>query len=105
MAICIRKKIKIHITLCKQHKQKRMIWTLLTVVGLVFGILLVIVGAAIEIPMLIIAGLPLFILGLVAAVVASSGALRPTFIDDRVARIKGAKEPFLASLPDWPYGR
>lgn len=104
VAICIRKKIKVHIALCQQHKRQRMVWTLMTVLGLVGGIGLFAAGIAVELPLLILVGLLLFIFGLVAAVVASS-SLKPTFIDDRVARLKGAKEPFLSSLPDWPYGR
>ncbi|MEM9416290.1 MAG: hypothetical protein AAGA29_12560 [Planctomycetota bacterium] len=103
VAICIRKKVRVGISLCQQHKQQRLIWTLLTCLGLIGGVFLAAAGGVMESAAIAILGGALFLFGLVAAVVASSGALRPTFIDDRVARLKGAKEPFLESLPDWPY--
>ncbi|MFI4862033.1 MAG: hypothetical protein ACIAXF_15310 [Phycisphaerales bacterium JB063] len=103
VAVCIRKKVKVSISLCQEHKRQRMIWNMLLVVGLIGGVMLAITGAVMESGLIAIVGGLLFLFGLVSAVMASSGALRPTFIDERVARLKGAKEPFLASLPDWPY--
>ncbi|XAL98579.1 hypothetical protein OT109_13440 [Phycisphaeraceae bacterium D3-23] len=103
VAICIRKKVNLDIALCQQHKKHRMVWITVMTLSLIIGVFLAIVGAVMEsAPIGILGGL-VFLFGLVAAVVASSGALRPTFIDDRVARLKGASEAFLSSLPDWPY--
>lgn len=103
VAICIRKKVKLDVSLCQEHKKTRAIWITVTLLTFMSSPVLFITGAVTENVALILLGLFMFIAGLVAAVVASQGAIRPSFIDDRVAKLKGAKEPFLQSLPPWPY--
>jgi len=103
VAICIRKKVKLDVALCQEHKKTRAVWMTATLLTLLSSPVLFITGAVIENVPLILLGLVMLVAGLVCAVLASQGAIRPSFIDDRVARLKGAKEPFLASLPPWPY--
>ena len=96
-ALVIRKKGVVSVSLCAAHRQRRLMmmlagWSL----GL-GGVATFVVGAANDLPWLLLAGGVMFIAGIIVAV--NSQLLRPKKIDQHFIWLKGISPHFLAQFP------
>ena len=101
VALIVRKNGVVFIHLCPAHRQRRLMmvssaWSL----GL-GGLFAVIFGASNDLPWLILAGLTMFVGGIIVALL--SQLLRPTKIDTHFMWIKGCSPEFLAQFPPLPH--
>ena len=94
VALCIRKDMKLIIPMCKQHRQKRMINTLIWVGALLLSLVLLIAAIAAESGPMLLACLFFFLGGLIYGIVVSQ-LLKPQFMDDYVGKFSGANRDYL----------
>ena len=97
VALIIRKKGSVVVCLCPKHRQQRLIGILAGWIGCVGGIATVIAGAANNSPWIAIAGVAIFIAGVVAAF--NARLLYPKTIDDHFLWLAGGGSAFVRSLP------
>ncbi len=106
VAVIVRKTAQIDPGLCDEHRQKRMLWIAIGWIGCLFGwIPLAILGRwlGLDPGMVALVSIVFFFACAITAIVKSR-ILYPKRIDERYARLKGADQRFLASLPSYiPY--
>ena len=106
VAVIVRKTVKIDPGLCDEHRQKRVLWIAIGWIGCLFGwIPLAILGRwlGLDPGMMMLLAVVFFLACAITAIVKAR-ILYPKRIDDRFARLKGADQRFLASLPNYlPY--
>lgn len=106
VALIVRKKAEINPGLCEKHLRKRHVWLAIGWIGSLvslFGFPMIVdaTGASgDEVAGATALGFFLFLLVLVVSM-ANARILYPRRIDDRYARLQGAGESFLASLPQF----
>lgn len=98
VAMLLRKRAKINPALCQHHRRRRLLGQFGAVLAMAVGIFLLIHGATEHQDVALILGI-LFILLAIIVAMAVSRLLTPTFIDEQVVKLRGAKEAFLESLP------
>lgn len=103
VALIVRKKAQIDPGLCEEHSNRRRLWIAIGWIGALGGpIVMAIAGGALGVdPVTSIGVAFLCFLGFAVAGVVKSRILHPRKIDERYARLKGADERFLASLPNF----
>ena len=100
VAICIRKKARIHIGLCETHRAQRK-WTMIGCwLAAVLGLVAIIGGAANENGLIGGLGIILMLGGLIWGV-AKVPTVSAGKIDKDFVWVKGGGRPFLADLPEW----
>lgn len=103
VALAVRKTAKIDPGLCEQHRRERRKWITIGWVGSLAG-LFVFPMAAFAVGLETLPAMSLTILcvlGIVVLAIVKSRVLYPQRIDDQYARLRGADERFLASLPEF----
>jgi hypothetical protein len=98
IAIFVRKKARLSIALCSEHRAKRTKLLLAGWGAIFFGIAGIAVGVGGETPLLALVGTGLALIGLILAVIGAR-LLLPIRIDAQHVRLNGASEAFLNSLP------
>jgi len=101
VALLVRKKADIDPGLCEEHVRKRRVWIAIGWIGSIGSVFVwVPLGTALGLgpPESMMLAFLCF-LGFIIAGMANSRILYPRKIDDRHARLKGADESFLRSLP------
>ncbi len=103
VALIVRKKASIDPGLCEEHLHKRRLWitigwvgTLVTLCGFPIGAVLLGYSGGVGLALGVLCFLVLVIVSMVKARI-----LYPRRIDERYARLQGAGERFLASLPNF----
>ena len=103
VALIARKKIAVAPGLCTEHAKRRKLGIAIAWIGLAAGLLLVSFGGTQGPAFLVILGLVLILASVITGMLMSR-VLYPKIIDERGARLKGAGEAFLSSIPsttDW----
>lgn len=103
VALIVRKKAEIDPGLCAEHLRKRRTWIAIGWFGSIGSIFVwPAIGAALELEPPVSMGLAfLTFLTIIVVSMVKSRILYPKRIDDRFARLRGADERFLASLPEF----
>jgi hypothetical protein len=100
VAICIRKKARIHIALCETHRAVRK-WTMISCwLAAVLGLGAIIVGAANENGLVAVIGILLMLGGLIWGV-AKVPTVSAAKIEKDFVWVKGGGREFLDDLPEW----
>jgi len=106
VAVIVRKAAKIDPGLCDEHRKKRRMWIAIGWIGGLFAwIPLALIGRWLDLDsgLMILLAVAVFFICVITAIVKAR-ILYPKRIDDRYARLMGADERFLASLPNFiPY--
>src|ERR1044072_8782987 len=101
VALIVRKNVEIDPGLCGQHLQKRRLWIGIGWAGALFGWIVVVWGGrtfGLDPGLTALLAIGFFVVS-AASGILNSRVLYAKRIDDRHARLKGAGEEFLASLP------
>src|SRR6185369_3413944 len=98
VALCVRHKAQVAAGLCPVHRQRRDARILIGWLGTLGGIAAAVWGGYASYPAVLIAGLVLFLVGLIVGAFGTR-IVTPTHMDGRVVTLSGCGESFLASLP------
>jgi hypothetical protein len=98
VALIVRKKAFVNIGLCGIHRKQRRNAILVSLAVAIVGIVMAITVSS---DYIVLLGILMFIGGLVAIPFAAR-VVYATFIDTQYVRLRGAKEPFLSTLPQLP---
>jgi len=100
--LIFRKKAKIDIPVCGEHWKKRVLLVSATLLALLasIGLAIVAAGGGSSSEYLLIASLSTFVVAAILSVITGQ-LLRSKLIDKELIMLKGAKPPFLDSLPDY----
>jgi len=103
VAVIVRKRADIDPGLCEEHLRKRRVWIAIGCIGpfaLLFGIPLAADLVDFDAALAMILGVLGFFVTIIVSMI-NARILYPRRIDERYARLQGADERFLASLPEF----
>jgi hypothetical protein len=96
----IRKKAVLHIGLCEHHRSQRKLGIITGWSSFALGILLFVLAGIYNSGWCALAGIVVFLGGIIAGVVMAR-LVTPTKIDNQYVWLSGVHRDFLASLPEW----
>ncbi len=102
VALIVRKKAVVSAGLCSVHKERRRNVITGAWIGVCAGLLLIYAGVSTSSGLESAIGV-LVILSSIVVGIAMGRIVYPVRIDDAYVRLKGCGEPFLETLPDFPY--
>jgi len=97
VAILVRKNVVVTLGLCQEHRRRRSLGILTGLGGIFLAVGLFIAAGVADQPILVIAGILVFLVSIVVIEVMAR-TLTPVRIADKVGHLKGCGEAFLASL-------